>query len=161
MIFNQFARFNIDAFFNRSAAGVTPDVPTFFAYYHDEFYGFPVSELKFPQLLAWAARAVANATRHSVSEDNFFLLPDTVRAAYVNGICYQISYYAEDGLTTAIEGNSDKSFTVGKVSVQRGSSGSASSRAGSGLLCPAAVAELEQSGLLAPQVDTVELWGVW
>lgn len=126
-------------------------------YYTDTFMGVPLSSTEFPQFEAWAARAVALATRNRVSESNFETLPAYIQTAYMDAICYQICYLVEEGLTSALNGVSEKSFTVGKVRVDTGgASAHESGRATS--ICSAALACLEQTGLLNPQVDVLGRW---
>ena len=129
-------------------------------YYNDTFQGLPVATADFPQLEAWAERAIASITRGRVSEGNLSSLPLWVQTAYQDAICAQVSYYAEEGLATALRGDSDTSFTVGKVSVSSGGSGSGSSGRGS-MICLLAYSLLEQTGLLNPQRPAFDGWCCW
>lgn len=123
-------------------------------FYTNTFMGLEVAEETFPQYNAFAQRAVLLACMGRVTETNFSALPDFQQEAVRNAICAQISAYEINGLDSAITGDSSSNFTVGKVSVGRGSS-SAYATGHASLLCPLALSDLEQSGLLNPQVDAL------
>ena len=122
-------------------------------YYEDTFMGIPVEE--FTQYNAWAERAIALITRGKVTESNFSTFPDWVQEAYKNAICAQISYLAEAGLTTAINGETARSFTVGKVRVDEGGSARGGAYGAASSVCALAKAYLEQTGLLYPAVGVI------
>ena len=125
-------------------------------YYDNTFLGLPVAASAFAQLDAWAERQILTITRGRVSEAGFSSLPASVQTAVQNAICAQISYLQEEGVSTALSGISDKSFTVGKVSVSK--SGKSGESGVSSMVCPMAISFLEQTGLLNPQVPTFDGW---
>lgn len=122
-------------------------------YYEDVFMGEPVEP--FAQYEAWAERAIALMTRGKVTESNFSTFPAWVQEAYMNAICAQINYLAEFGLITAINGETAKSFTVGKVRVDEGGSSRSGAYGAASTVCALAKAYLEQTGLLNPSVGVI------
>lgn len=121
-------------------------------YYHNTFMGLEVASTSFNQYNAFAQRAVFAACMGRVTESNFPSLPPFQQEAVLNAICAQISSYEIIGLDSAITADANTGFTVGKVTVHGAVSASASGHAS--MLCALALATLEQSGLLNPQVDS-------
>ena len=76
-------------------------------------------------------------------------------------ICAQIEYLNEYGTGVAVYGKeAGGGFTVGKVSVNNGSSTAAAGA--KSMIAPAVYVYLERTGLLNPSVDTMPepwLWG--
>ena len=128
-------------------------------YYLMTYQGEPVAEADFPSLLRRAKDAVGALTRFSVTEENFEQLPPIVRTLYKKAICAQIEYLQEIGVNAAITGETGMAngFTVGKVHVG-GRSDSRVSGQGGVLIAPAAIAYLEQTGLMSRHVDVAD-WG--
>lgn len=133
-----------------------------YSYYSDTYLGETIAAEDFPKAEARAERLIRQIT-HGRSSD-YDDLPAFQQEAIVNAICAQVEYYAVKGMDIAISGNSAGGWTVGKVRVDNGGS---SSFGASSMVCPAAVAELEQTGLLNPQVPVLgdpvnyPLLGVW
>lgn len=127
-------------------------------YYLTTYQGEPVDAADFPALLRRAEDAVGALTRFQVQEETFDQLPPIVRTLCKKAICAQIEYLAEIGVNAAINGETGMAngFTVGKVHV-----GGRSGRAGAGsgvIIAPAAVAYLEQTGLMSRHADSAD-WG--
>lgn len=127
-------------------------------YYNNTFLGLPVPAADFPRYNAWAERAISLLTRGTVSEENISSLPGFIQAAYKDAICAQISYFLEEGLSVGLEGTRDTAFTVGKVSVSKGANGELRGGVFAGMACPEAVAILEATGLIGPQIPTFDGW---
>ena len=129
-------------------------------YYNSTFCGEPVATADFPRYEARAAAIINSITRggYQVRLDwltlhGYLTAAATLTTAYKNAICAQIEYFALYGINIASAGRQSAGFTVGKVSVNDGGKlplGRAST------VCPGAISELEQTGLLNPQVDTYD-----
>jgi hypothetical protein len=92
-------------------------------------------------------------------------LPEDTLTAVQKAICAQVEYFQEYGIGVAIYGKeAGGGFTVGKVSVNNGSSTAAASGARS-MIAPAVYVYLEQTGLLNPAVPVAgmppQYWGWW
>ena len=122
-----------------------------FSYYSTVYNGEPIAEQDFPRAESKAERLVTQITHGRAA--NFAALPAFQQEAVREAICAQIEYYGLMGLDVSIAGELSNGWTVGKVHVNGGSSGSATGAAS--MACPAAIAALEQTGLLNPQVDTL------
>lgn len=125
-------------------------------YYTNTYMGEPVAAVDFPRFEARAEGAILIVINKTA--DEAALLPEAVLIAVKNAICAQIDYYFEYGINVSVFGKeAGGGFTVGKVSVNNGSSAAgAGSRS---MIAPAVYAYLERTGLLNPQVDTApEPW---
>jgi hypothetical protein len=127
-----------------------------YSFYAVEYRGTEADEASFPTLCAHASRMVALMTRNAVTEDNIDTIPSMIRMMYRLAVCSQIDFLAINGIESA-NGGSDTGFTVGKVRVD-GKSAAKTGGALSGSISPAAIAYLEQTGLMNPQVPTLEGW---
>lgn len=125
-----------------------------YEYYSTEYMGEPIAETDFPRAEAKAERIVTQIT-HGRTAD-FAALPAFQQDAVKEAICAQIEYYSLMGTDVSVNGESGANgWTVGKVHVN-GHAGNAALRNGaSTMVCAAAVAALEQTGLMNPQVDTI------
>ena len=122
-------------------------------YYNDTYYGEPVATADFPRYDARAETAIALITRGLVTADNLDDFPECIQTAYKNAICAQIEYYAINGIYVSSSGLDANDYTIGNISV-RGNNTKSSGFSSS--VCPASLALLEQTGLLNPQVGTLE-----
>ena len=113
--------------------------------------GEPIADAEFPRAEARAERVITQIT-HGRAAD-YDALPEYQQAAVKEAICSQIEYYALYGVDVSISGRTSDGWTVGKVRVDGGATGSATGAAS--MVCPSAIAALEQTGLLNPQVDTI------
>ena len=123
-------------------------------YYKNTFLGEPIASTDFPRAEMRAERIIAQITHGRATEATFAALPEFQQAAVKDAICSQIEYYAIYGIEISISGKTADGWTVGKVRVDGGSSGKASIGAAT-MACPAAIAALEQTGLLNPQIPTL------
>lgn len=125
-----------------------------FAYYTGTYMGMEANETSFPALYAHASRVIGAMTRWQVTEENFATFPPMVQTLYRLAICSQVDFLSINGVES-LNTTGGVGFTVGKVRVD----GYASARTGGALsadVSPAAVAYLEQTGLLNPAVP---VWG--
>lgn len=125
-----------------------------FAYYTGTYMGTEANEASFPALYAHASRVIGAMTRWQVTEENFATFPAFVQTLYRLAICSQVDFLSINGVES-LNTTGGVGFTVGKVRVD----GYASARTGGALsadVSPAAVAYLEQTGLLNPAIP---VWG--
>ena len=127
-----------------------------YEFYTNTYYGEPVSVDDFPRYEARSENAIL--TMINKTADEAALLPEAVLTAVKNAICAQIDYFYEYGISVSVFGKeAGGGFTVGKVSVNNGSSTGAAGL--KSMIAPAVYAYLERTGLLNPQVDTAaEPW---
>lgn len=121
-----------------------------FAFYTAVYMGSEADAASFPALCARAEDVIGAMTR--------WVDPETLKGRtlllYKKAVCAQVEYFAVNGLESTAGGD-DRGFTVGKVSIS-GKSGSDLVRRGvmADKISPMAVLYLEQTGFLAPQVET-------
>ena len=135
-----------------------------YSYYSTVYMGTEADSTSFPALCARASDIVGAMTRWQVTAGNIGELPDLVQTLYKKAVCAQVDFFAVNGTESAV-GETGRGWTVGKVSVS-GKSGSDVVRKGalSGSISPMALAYLEQTGLMNPQVPTapdMPLVGWW
>lgn len=124
-----------------------------FSYYATQYMGEAIAETDFPRAEARAERAIAQMTHGRATEATFAALPAALQNAVMSAICAQVEYYALNGVDISIAGETSSGWTVGKVRVDGGSTSKATGAVS--MICPAAFAALEQTGLLNPQVPTL------
>ena len=125
-----------------------------FTYYAETYKGTEATAASFPALYAHASRVIGSMTRWQVTEDNFDTIPTFVQTLYKLALCSQVDSLAINGVESLVT-TGGVGFTVGKVRVDA----SASAISGGALsadVSPAAIAYLEQTGLLNPAVP---VWG--
>jgi hypothetical protein len=132
-------------------------------YYQDTFLGEPVAADEFPRYELRAEELILSLIR--MNETKAAELPEDTLTAVQKAICAQVEYFQEYGIGVAIYGKeAGGGFTVGKVSVNNGSSTAAASGARS-MIAPAVYVYLEQTGLLNPAVPVagmpLQYWGWW
>ena len=127
-----------------------------YAFYTDTYMGTEADETSFPALCARAEDVIGAMTRWAVTPESFPSLPSYIQTLFWKAICAQVDYFAING-TEIMADSGNGGFTVGKVTVHAKAS---SVRAGSlsGAVSPMAMAYLEQTGLMNPQVETRERW---
>jgi hypothetical protein len=130
-------------------------------YYATVYVGSEADEASFPALCARAEDVVGAMTRWAVTADNFSTYPQLIQTLYKKAVCAQVDYFAVNGTETATGDSTDGGWTVGRVSV----TGKANTGAGAGKLSaavsPLAIAYLEQTGLMNPQVPTAHEPAGW
>ena len=123
-----------------------------YSYYVTEYMGdSTIADTEFPRIEARAERLINQITHGRAA--NFAALPAVLQDAIKTAICAQIEYLAIEGEDVAITGEMSNGWTVGKVHVN--GSAKASATGASSMVCPAAIAALEQTGLLNPHVPTL------
>ena len=127
-----------------------------YAFYTGTYMGTEVDQTSFPALCARAEDVVGALTHWAVTPELFQTLPSSIQTLFRKAICAQVDYFAING-TEILADSGNGGFTVGKVTVHAKSSAYAggSMKAAVG---PMALAYLEQTGLMNPQVPTVERW---
>lgn len=134
-------------------------------YYQDTYMGEAIAADEFPRAEARAERLITQITHGRAA--NYAALPTFQQSAIMDAICAQIEYYALNGVDISISGETSSGWTVGKVRVDGGDKNKATGAVS--MVCPAAIAALEQTGLLNGQVATVGMpaqaawpwpWGV-
>lgn len=127
-----------------------------YEYYTTSYMGEPLSESDFPRYDLRAESVIQNITKGATKQ--FANMPEEIQEAVQNAICAQIEYFNLYGIDVAVSGRTGGGFTVGKVSVQNGAQVKTGA---SSMVCPAALAYLEQTGLLNPQVPTFDKPFLW
>lgn len=126
-----------------------------FEYYSTVYGGTEADAQTFPALCA-RALDVVGAVTHWVDEAAIARMHATIQTLYKKAVCAQIDFLAING-TDSLNETATGGFTVGKVTVH----GKATSATGGKLsesISPLAIAFLEQTGLMNPQVPTFEGW---
>ena len=125
-----------------------------FTFYSTVYGGTDATQTTFPALCARASDVIGAVT-HWADENKVITLPAPIPTLYKKAICAQIDFLALNGLDTLNEVEAG-GFTVGKVTIH----GKASTGGGklSESISPLAIGYLEQTGLMNPQVPTVEGW---
>ena len=126
-----------------------------YTFYSTVYGGTDANAQTFPALCARASDVIGAAT-HWVDETIIAKLPDVYQMLYKKAICAQVDFLAINGMDSLNE-TATGGFTVGKVTVHA----KASSNGGGKLqesISPLAIGFLEQTGLMNPQVPTLEGW---
>ena len=126
-----------------------------YSYYTDVYKGTDADAASFPALCA-RAYDIIGAVTHWVDETALSRLPALIQTLYKKAVCAQVDSLVING-TDSLNENGNAGFTVGKVTVH----GKAANNSGGRLaesISPLAVAYLEQTGLMNPQVPTFGGW---
>ena len=124
-----------------------------YTYYTETYKGTEADAASFPALYAHASRVIGSMTRWRVTEENIGTFPAFVQTLYKLALCSQVDFLAINGVEIMSAGGG-VGFSIGKIRVDGGNT----SKAGGALsaaVSPAAVAYLEQTGLLYPGVGVV------
>lgn len=128
-----------------------------YTYYTDVYMGTEADEATFPALNAHAARMIENLCHMRVSEENIESFAKEIQTRVRLAVCAQIDFLAINGIES-INTSGGGGFTVGKVTVHANSSSSSGGGALRACISPEAFAYLEQTGLMNPQVPTIDGW---
>lgn len=126
-----------------------------YTFYNTVYGGTDADQTSFPALCARACDIIGAVT-HWVDETVISKLPALHQNLYKKAICAQVDFLSINGIDSINE-TATAGYTVGKVTVH----GKASTGAGGALhesISPMAIAYLEQTGLMNPQVPTIEGW---
>jgi len=128
-----------------------------YEYYTDTYLGEAIAVDSFPRLELRAEDFVLGLIGKTA--DEVAALDAATQTAIMKAICAQIEYLYEYGTGVAVYGKeAGGGFTVGKVSVNNGSSSGGAAGVKS-MIAPAVYVYLERTGLLNPAVDTLaEPW---
>ena len=126
-----------------------------FTFYRDVYKGTDVDSTSFPALCARASDVVGAVT-HWADENEIIALPAPIPTLYKKAICAQVDFLSING-TDSLNETETGGYTVGKVTVHaKVSSGSGGKLSES--ISPLAIGYLEQTGLMNPQIPTLEGW---
>ena len=126
-----------------------------FEFYSNVYMGTDATQASFPALCARASDIVGALT-HWVDENKIVAMPAPIPTLYKKAICAQVDFLSINGMDSLNETETG-GFTVGKVTVH-GKSSTGNAGKMSGNISPMAIAYLEQTGLMNPQVPTFERW---
>ena len=126
-----------------------------FTFYRDVYKGTDVDSTSFPALCARASDVVGAVT-HWADENKVIALPAPIPTLYRKAICAQVDFLAING-TDSLNETETAGFTVGKVTVHAKAAEANAGRMAGGI-SPLAISYLEQTGLMNPQVPTLESW---
>ena len=128
-----------------------------FTFYSTVYKGTEADSTSFPALCARASDVIGAVT-HWVDEQDVLKLPEKLQTLYKKAICAQVDFLAING-TDSLNETASAGWTVGKVTVH-GKAATAGGGRMSENISPTAVMYLEQTGLMNPQVNTLEGWWV-
>ena len=126
-----------------------------FSFYSSVYGGTDATAQTFPALCARASDIIGSVT-HWVDGSVISTLPALFQTLYKKAVCAQIDFLAINGMDSLNE-SATGGFTVGKVTVHE----KAANKCGGVLsesISPLAIGYLEQTGLMNPQVPTLEGW---
>ena len=123
-------------------------------FYTSVYMGTDVEQASFPALCARACDVIGAVT-HWVDDAAIMKLPPVIQTLYKKAVCAQVDFLAINGMDSLNE-TACGGFTVGKVTVQ----GKQNTTGGklSESISPLAIGYLEQTGLMNPQVPTLNGW---
>ena len=125
-----------------------------YTFYSTVYGGTDADAQTFPALCARASDIIGAVT-HWVDDATILKLPATFQMLYKKAICAQVDFLAING-TDSLNEIATGGFTVGKVTVHGKANASGGKMQES--ISPLAIAYLEQTGLMNPQVPTLEGW---
>lgn len=126
---------------------------------YDQYIGYygtcPIPEEEFPMYAGLASDVIDNATQYRIIKSGgISALPVLTQTLVQKAAATQILYFTQVGLETVLTGQAGQSFTVGKVSVNGGGlANQANKKIGALMVCPLALAYLEQTPLMERRVD--------
>ena len=125
------------------------------SFYSTVYGGTDADAQTFPALCARASDVIGAVT-HWVDDATILKLPPLFQTLYKKAICAQIDFLSINGMDSLNE-TETAGFTVGKVTVH-GKSGNSTGGRLRESISPLAIGYLEQTGLMNPQVPTLEGW---
>ena len=127
-----------------------------FTFYSSVYGGTDADAQTFPALCARASDVIGAVTHWKVDETTISNLHVMVQQLYKKAVCAQVDFLSINGMDSLNE-TETAGWTVGKVTIH----GKNSTKAGGSMsesISPLAIMYLEQTGLMNPQVPTVEGW---
>lgn len=126
-----------------------------YTFYSSVYGGTDADAQTFPALCARASDVIGAVT-HWVDDATILTLPALFQTLYKKAVCAQVDFLAINGMDSLNE-TETAGFTVGKVTVHS-KAGNQSGGKLSESISPLAIGYLEQTGLMNPQVPTLEGW---
>ena len=125
-----------------------------YEFYSTVYMGTDVEQASFPALCA-RAYDVIGALTHWVDDQTLSNLPAPLLTLYKKAVCAQTDFLFLNGIDSLNE-TASGGYTVGKVTIhgKQGASGGKLSES----VSPLAIGYLEQTGLMNPQIPTLESW---
>lgn len=124
-------------------------------FYSTVYGGTDVDETSFPALCARACDVIGALT-HWIDDAAILKLPALIQTLYKKAVCAQIDFLSING-TDSLNETEAAGWTVGKVTIHGKNTNNAGGRL-SESISPLAVMYLEQTGLMNPNVPTLEGW---
>ena len=127
-----------------------------FTFYSTVYGGTDADSQTFPALCARASDVIGAVTHWKVDETTISKLHVMVQQLYKKAVCAQVDFLSINGMDSLNE-TETAGWTVGKVTIH----GKNSTKAGGSMsesISPLAIMYLEQTGLMNPQVPTLEGW---
>ena len=127
-----------------------------FTFYSTVYGGTDADSQTFPALCARASDVIGAVTHWKVDETTISNLHIMVQQLYKKAVCAQVDFLSINGIDSLNE-TETAGWTVGKVTIH----GKTSNTAGGKMqesISPVAIMYLEQTGLMNPQVPTLEGW---
>lgn len=111
----------------------------------------PITEAEFPMYATAASNIIDTITQYRIGRaGGISALPAWLQTAVQNATAAQVLYFTQNGMETVLTGQTGQGFTVGKVHVDGGNSGSMT--AAQLMVSPMARVYLEQTGLMERSV---------
>ena len=126
-----------------------------YTFYSTVYGGTDADAQTFPALCARASDIIGAMTHWAIDETTILKLPALFQTLYKKAICAQVDFLSINGMDSLNETETG-GFTVGKVTVH-GKQGASGGKL-QGSISPLAIGYLEQTGLMNPQVPTLEGW---
>ena len=126
-----------------------------FTFYSTVYGGTDADSTSFPALCARASDIIGAVTHWKVDETNISRLHTLHQTLYKKAVCAQVDFLAINGMDS-LNDTATAGFTVGKVTVHGKANASGGKLRES--ISPPAIGYLEQTGLMNPQVPTLEGW---
>lgn len=126
-----------------------------YTFYSSVYGGTDADAQTFPALCARASDVIGAVT-HWVDDATILTLPALFQTLYKKAVCAQVDFLAINGMDSLNE-TETAGFTVGKVTVHS-KAGNQSGGKLSESISPLAIGYLEQTGLMNPQIPTLEGW---
>lgn len=126
-----------------------------YTFYSQVYGGTDADQASFPALCARASDVIGAVT-HWVDDATILTLPTLVQTLYKKAVCAQVDFLAING-TDSLNETASGGYTVGKVTVHAKAGNSCGGKM-SEMISPMAIGYLEQTGLMNPQVPTIEGW---
>lgn len=106
----------------------------------------PISEADFPVYANAASDLIDSITQYRIVEGGLSALPVLVQTLVQKAAAAQVLYFTQNGLEAVLSGQTGQGYTVGKVHIDGGNTGSKT--AAQLMISPMTRVYLEQTGLM-------------